>query len=66
MKSPTQENQLLLQRAINQRPELLRAALRESGAVGRREDVTWHSPLAIIRCSSHSVNLEPRCEPWHD
>jgi len=21
---------------------------------------------AIIRCSSHSVNLEPRCEPWHD
>jgi hypothetical protein len=21
---------------------------------------------AIIRCSSHSVNLEPRGEPWHD
>jgi hypothetical protein len=36
----------LLRAAVNNRPELLRAALRESGALGRREDVVWHSPLA--------------------
>jgi imidazole glycerol-phosphate synthase subunit HisH len=35
------------------------------GAAMRRIGDTILSS-AIIRCSSHSVNLEPRCEPWHD
>jgi hypothetical protein len=45
MKSETRGSQYLLRRAVNQQPELLRSALRESGALGKREDVVWHSPL---------------------
>ena len=37
--------QRLLQTAVNRKPELLQAALRESGALGRRESVQWFSPL---------------------
>ena len=40
-------SQRLLQLAVNHRPELLKSALRKSGALGRRESVTWQSPLAI-------------------
>ena len=42
---PTLGSQRLLQLAVNRRPELLRSALRTSGALGRRESVTWKSPL---------------------
>jgi hypothetical protein len=38
-------SQRLLQLAVNERPELLISALRESGALERRESVTWKSPL---------------------
>ena len=38
-------SQRLLQLAVNRRPELLRSAFRKSGALGRRESVTWKSPL---------------------
>lgn len=38
-------SQRLLQLAVNRRPELLQSALRKSGALGRRESVTWKSPL---------------------
>ena len=31
--------------AVNKKPELLRSALRESGALGRWEEVEWFSPL---------------------
>ena len=39
-------SQRLLQLAVNHRPELLRSALRKSGALGRRESITWKSPLS--------------------
>jgi hypothetical protein len=45
-KSETQGSQYLLRTAVNRRPELLRSALRECGALGRRENIAWHSPLA--------------------
>ena len=35
----------LLQAAVNCRPELLLSAMRRSGAVGRREQLWWVSPL---------------------
>src|SRR5690606_5863371 len=35
----------LLQVAVNRRTELLLAALRRSGAIGRREQLRWVSPL---------------------
>lgn len=38
-------SQELLRRAVGHRPELLLAALRRAGALGRREKVTWVSPL---------------------
>ena len=38
-------SQRLLQLAVNRRPELLQSALRKSGAISRREFVTWKSPL---------------------
>jgi hypothetical protein len=43
--SPTQGSQHLLRMAVNSRPAVLLAALRESGAIERREGVVWHSPL---------------------
>ncbi len=43
--SQTLGSQRLLQLAVNNRPELLQSALRKSGALGRREAVTWKSPL---------------------
>ena len=46
MKTPTNGSQRLLQVAVAHRPELLAAALRRSGALGRREPVKWVSPLA--------------------
>jgi hypothetical protein len=41
---------------------------------GRERPLTQHIAVfaggvlssAIIRCSSQTVDLEPRCEPWHD
>ncbi len=45
MKSETHGSQYLLRVAVNKRPELLRSALRESGGLGRREGLAWHSPL---------------------
>ena len=39
-------SQRLLQIAVNNRPERLQSALRKSGALGRRESVSWASPLA--------------------
>lgn len=44
--APTLGSQRLLQRAVNERPELLQSALRKSGAIDRRESVNWASPLA--------------------
>ena len=38
-------SQRLLQLAVNRRPELLKSALRKSGALGRRESIEWVSPL---------------------
>jgi hypothetical protein len=38
-------SQRLLQLAVNRRPELLLSAMRRSGAVGRREQLRWVSPL---------------------
>jgi len=38
-------SQRLLQRAVNKRPEVLRSALRKSGAIDRREPIEWLSPL---------------------
>lgn len=43
---PTLGSQRLFQIAVERRPELLLRALRKSGAVGRREQMTWVSPLA--------------------
>ena len=45
MKSETQGSQYFLRFAVNKKPQLLRSALRESGALGRWEDVQWCSPL---------------------
>jgi hypothetical protein len=45
MKSETQGSQYFLRFAVNKKPELLRSALQESGALGRGEDVEWCSPL---------------------
>ena len=45
MKLETQGSQYFLRLAVNKRPKLLLAALRESGALGQREDVQWRSPL---------------------
>jgi len=45
MKSDTVGSQRLLQRAVEHRPELLQSALRRSGALGRRDRITWLSPL---------------------
>lgn len=39
-------SQRLLQLAVNERPELLRLALKKSGALDRRESISWASPLA--------------------
>jgi hypothetical protein len=47
MSSSVNGSQRLLQRAVNHRPELLHAALKRSGAVGRRESLRWASPLAV-------------------
>jgi hypothetical protein len=44
--SQTLGSQRLLQIAVEKRPELLLRALRRSGAIGRREDLTWASPVA--------------------
>jgi hypothetical protein len=44
-KAETQGSQYFLRKAVNQQPALLRDALRESGALQMREDVSWHSPL---------------------
>lgn len=38
-------SQLLLQRAVEQHPEILLRALRKGGALGPRESVRWMSPL---------------------
>ena len=38
-------SQRLLQTAVNNRPELLQAALRKSGALGDDESVAWVSPI---------------------
>jgi hypothetical protein len=45
VKSETQGSQYFLRSAVNKKPELLRSALRESGALGRWEDVEWFYPL---------------------
>lgn len=39
-------SQRLLQIAVNKRPELIRSALRRSGALGKRETIEWVSPLS--------------------
>jgi hypothetical protein len=46
MNVPTVGSQILLQRAIEHRPELLHSALRRAGALDRGERITWKSPLA--------------------
>jgi hypothetical protein len=45
MPTETMGSQRLLQVAVNRKPELLRGALRRSGALGKREEITWVSPL---------------------
>lgn len=45
MSSETMGSQRLLQIAVNRKPELLRGVLRRSGALGKREEVAWVSPL---------------------
>jgi hypothetical protein len=45
VKSETRGSQYFLRFAVNKRPRVLLAALRESGALGRSEDVEWRSPL---------------------
>jgi hypothetical protein len=45
VRSETHGSRYLLRKAVNQQPELLRSALRESGAVGPIEIVAWQSPL---------------------
>ena len=42
---PTVGSQILLQRAVNDYPAILRNALHASGALAVGEDVTWVSPL---------------------
>ena len=46
VKSEIQGSQYFLRFAVNKKPDLLRSALRESGAIGARKDVAWQSPLA--------------------
>jgi|SRR5215472_505016 len=43
--SANRGSQKWLQIAVNQKPELLLHALRESGAIGQETTVTWQSPL---------------------
>lgn len=43
--SETLGSQRLLQIAVNQRPKLIQSALRKCGALGRREQLEWLSPL---------------------
>jgi len=45
VKLETHGSKYLLRFAVNKRPQLLLAALRESGALGQREDIHWCSPL---------------------
>jgi len=45
VRSETQGSRYLLRKAVNQQPELLRSALRETGAIGPRDNVAWQSPL---------------------
>jgi hypothetical protein len=45
MSSKVNGSQRLLQTAVNHRPELLHAAMKRAGAVGRRESLRWASPL---------------------
>lgn len=40
-------SQRLLQIAVNKKPALLRLALKKSGALRRRETVSWQSPLKL-------------------
>lgn len=44
--SATVGSQILLQRAVEHRPELLQSALRRAGALGRGERIDWRSPLS--------------------
>ncbi len=44
-RTETMGSQQLLRIAVNSRPQLLHASLRRSGAVGRREELQWVSPL---------------------
>jgi hypothetical protein len=46
MTSPVNGSQRLLQAAVNHRPESLQSALRRCGAIGRREELRWVSPLS--------------------
>lgn len=43
--SDTLGSQRLLQIAVNNRPDLIRSALRRCGGLGRREQIEWVSPL---------------------
>ena len=45
--SATVGSQVLQRRAVEHRPELLRSALRRSGALDRGESIAWKSPLAL-------------------
>lgn len=45
VKAETIGSQRLLQLAVNKRPEIVRSALRKSGALGRGEAIEWLSPL---------------------
>jgi hypothetical protein len=45
-RAETMGSQQLLRLAVNSRPQLLQASLRRSGAVGRREQLDWVSPLS--------------------
>lgn len=46
MKSEAHGSKYLLRKAVNKMPVLLRSALQESGALGRDENIVWHSPMA--------------------
>lgn len=47
MNTPTVGSQILLQRAVAHRHELLRSALRRAGALNRGEQIKWKSPVAL-------------------
>jgi hypothetical protein len=53
VKSETKGSQYFLRYAVNKKRELLLTALLESGATGRREDITWHSPLENDRLGKY-------------